>query len=711
MAGKSKNDSPSVLITAALTAAVIRLAALAFPGARLWGVDMLRYHDPLLVALFTALPLIAALPFWRGLLEHAFEHIGNTIWNRLFVGSVAVFIIAVAVFPMKTFFYGDGGSLIAEIYRMGSSQGYTGTLLLNLQSAPLAGVLLHGLASGIPTVINTIGMPLPETAHYPFHAVSLIGAAAIGFIIALEKDRAARLPLLLLIWGTGGVLLFFGYVEMYLPVHLAVTAYLLAATGVMRDGRPPWHAILLFILALAAHYMTLALLPTLLFLILRRHTFMRVLTGSWRAILLSAGGIIVAAGLVYLAAGFAHSDSRVVMPLQPVSTDAGTLSYTLLSSWHLLDLINLVLLVALFPLLYLGILFITRRHTLQFDDGLRLQLIAAFFFMLFLLFANTSLGLARDWDIAAPLGAMVALLIFAVQSGEAHAVRLARLLQTGVTAALFMLPWIAVNVDEDASAARFADIMPLDDEHMYGDYALSGYEALRKHALHESDYAREARLLQRMIEVVGYPEQYRLLMTNALLHVRTQPDAYLRLNTWMLGALESQARELRDKKTDRGYAISLWQIDSLGAVVAADAVQYGTARDLYQPMERFARRSGCKSGYELLSATLLYEEGRMAEAAACFSHAWDAGFHDPRMDGLYGSSLFQDGRREAADSVFAEGMQHHGDDAQFLFIAASTYLRDPSRRAEALRLLEKARKCNPPEQARVRIDQLLKALR
>lgn len=710
MAGKPASRQSNLLIAAAAAAAGLRLAALALPGARVWGFDILRSFDPMWIAAFTLLPLLAALPSLRAFLQRMFENRGAEQGNRQFIGTCILLFAAAALLPMKTFFYGDGGSLVAEIYKLGSSEHYESTLLLNLQSAPLAGILLRALTGAVPALMNTVGMQLPETAHYPFYVLSLLGVIALGLILTIEKDRSARLPLLLLISGTAGLLFFFGYVEMYLPVYLAILAYLLAAVAVTRGERPLWLAVLLYAVAVAAHFLALALLPSLLYLLLHRQSLVRKLTASWRTLLACGTAVAVLAAVAYFALGLHHSDSRIVMPLLPVRIAAGTLSYTLLSSWHLLDLVNLAALLALFPILYLAAFIAAERNTLQMDDGVRVLLIALFFFGLFEFFANTSLGLARDWDIAAPFGVMVVLLLYFLRRKEGQAARLARLLQVGFTAVLFMLPWIAVNVSEDASARRFADVMRLDDEHMYGDYALSGYEALRKHALHRQDYETEARLLQRMIEIVGYPEQYRLLMKNALLHVQDRPAEYRRLTQWMLDQLASQAADLRRRHVHEGYAISLRQIDSLAAAVAADAVLYGTIGDVYQMMEKFSEQSGCAAGRNLLAGTVLYDRGNMHAATERFAQVWDAGFHDPRADGLYGSALFQSGREAAADSIFAAGLRRWSDNPQYLFIAASTYLQSPSRREDARALLERALRSDPPAEARVRIEQLLQQI-
>ncbi|MFA6233216.1 MAG: hypothetical protein WC824_03370 [Bacteroidota bacterium] len=735
------------MIIAAAAVVALRLLALLAGDARMWGVDMLRYLDSWWVIAFSVLPLLGALPMVGTQLSRMIAK-RDFPWTGVFWTLVAVLFAAAVLFPMVTFYYGDGGPLVSEIYKIGAQEHYSSELLLNLQSAPLAGGLLHLFAVLIPEVMYSLGITLPETPLFPFFVLSLLGVVLLGLTMRIEKEHRLHLPLLFLVVGTGGGIFFFSYAEMYLPAFLAVTAYLLAASAALRGDRSVWLAVILYIAAVATHYMMLSLLPSLLYLLLRKQAVVKVLTSSGRALALSFAGVLALAFAAYFAFGFQQSESRVIMPLLPVTTAAGTLSYTLFSSYHLLDLVNLLLLLAAFPLFYL--LFAssgidsapgagkskgensTARGTARSmsdvpgsthrdHEALRFQLIAGYSFLLFLFFANTSLGLARDWDIAAPLGVIIVMVLFEFSGKTAGSstrpqpmksqLQTARLLQAGIVTILFAVPWIATNVNYGASTARFAGIMKLDDEHMYGDYALSGYEALRKQAVHAKDFARESEILQRMIEIVGYTEQYRMLIADALYYVEKQPERYFQLNDWMLDRLARQAVSLHTRGATRDYAISLKQIDSLAAVMTVESITYSRMQGMYPRILAFADRSGCETGKNILLGTGRYLEENFGEALPFFTKVREEEFRDPRVDGMYGSILYISGDMVRSDAEFEDGLQRYGKDPQYLFMVATSYLRRQERIPEARVLLERARALNPPAQAREQIEDILKQMK
>ncbi|MFZ1731819.1 MAG: hypothetical protein WBQ23_02580 [Bacteroidota bacterium] len=751
MSAKSNSSSRSfIMIVAAAIVVSLRLLAMLAGDARVWGVDVLRHLDLWWLAAFSILPLVAALPAVETRLSKFLDR-RDLPWTRIFWGTAALLFAAVLLFPMDTFYYGDGGPLLSEIYKIGAQEHYSSEMLLNVKSAPLAGGLLHSLTLLIPNVMHPLGITLPKTPLFPFFALCMIGVVLLGISMLIEKDPRRRLPILLLVVGTGGGLFFFRYAEMYLPVFLAITAYLLAASAALRGDRPLWPSVLLFIIAVSAHFMALALLPSLLFLLLRRQSLVKTLTSTGRALSLSFAGMLALAFAIYFAFGFQQSDSRVIMPLLPVATEAGTLSYTLLSSYHLLDLVNILLLVAAFPLIYLLVGLLgnngkkspAKQHmsggsdaskkdktesgqnagakgswkqsvpsagdTVPGKEAFYFQLIAGYSFLLFLFFANTSLGLARDWDIAAPLGVMIVMVLvefFRADGGAGSRVP-AALLQAGIVAVLFNVPWVAANVNLTASTARFAGIMKLDDEHMYGDYALSGYEALRKQAVHAGEYVKEGEILQRMIEIVGYCEQYRMLLTNALYYVEKQPERYFELNDWMLKRLAGKSGQLRNSGSVGDYSITLNQIDSLAAVMAVESISYGKMQEMYPRILAFAEKSGCATAKNTLLGTGWYLEENIEKSIPYFAAVRAAGFRDSRIDAMYGSGLYVSGDVGRGNAEFQDGLKRYGDNPQYLFMVATSYLRRNERLPEARALLEAALSKNPPPEARAQIEEVL----
>ncbi|MCZ7557298.1 MAG: hypothetical protein M5R41_12935 [Bacteroidia bacterium] len=689
--------------------ALLRMLPLLFPEGRLWGLDAGIYLDPVVHAFLTLFLLLLALPAVQRHVAQWVDAGDRKRWSARTRVLASILFLAAILFPMGTFFYGDGGNLVSEVYKIGARKEYISDILLNLQSAPLAGGILHGLAMGIPSAMFAVGMTPPATPMFPFFALALLGVIGVYFAVRLRQDPKARFADLLLISGSAAALLFFSYVEMYLTVTVAITAFLLAGQRALRGELPRIVVVLLYVIALAAHYMTLALLPALLFLLFEKSSFVARLAGTRRALLTTWLASVGIFAILYWFLGFASSDSRIVMPLFEQRSDAGTLSYTLLSSAHLLDFVNLLLLLGSLPLLIVLASVIFRRGTMWTTER-GFLLLALLYFGTFIFFSNTSLGLARDWDIAAPLSIIFVLLAAHTLSDGETGERSSLPVVLGCASLIAVLPWLFVNIDDDTAAQRFESVIQLDDEHMYGDYALSGYEALRKYYLHHGRLDEEARILYRMVDLVGYPEQYRLLLVNSIARFHTDRNASLQTQLWMLDRLgrASDAMILAGKADS--YAISRWEIDSLVAVISVESITNSTMQQVFTPVKNMVDRGGLKLGHDILIGAGWYLDERFFEASEALRTVWESRFRDARVDGMYGSSLSLSGLPDIGDAVFQEASQWHGEHPQFLFFFAITQLRLDRQAGAAKTALQLALTYNPPASAREQIEEILASI-
>jgi hypothetical protein len=698
-----------------LTLAIVLFALLrglpfAFPDLRLWGLDAATYLDTAVVLVLMLLLLAFALPpvqlrfaQWAGTID-------QKVWTTRTQVLAALLLLLAILFPMGTFFYGDGGTLVSEVYKIGALEEYSSSILLNWKSAPLAGAILHALAAGIPSALFALGLTPPATPMFPFFALSLLGIIGLYLAVNLQRDPKARFMDLLFISGSASVLLFFSYVEMYLTATLAITAFLLAGRRALRGELSITLVVLLYAIALAAHYMTLALLPALLYVVFARSSVAARLAGSGRALIATWLVSLGVVALLYWLLGFASSDSRVVMPLFEQTTDAGTLSYTLLSSAHLIDFVNLLLLLGSLPLLFMLMTSFFSGSSSR-DAEQSFLIIALLYFGTFIFFANTSFGLARDWDIAAPMGIMFVMLATRSLSHVASAGRNAVLLVLGSASVIAIIPWMLVNIDDDRAAQRFESVMQLDEERMYGDYAMSGYEALRKYYLHHGRLDDEARILFRMVDAVGYPEQYRLLLVNSISRFHTNRTASLQSQLWMLDRLGRASDAMILSGRNETYAISRWEIDSLVATIAVESITNSTMKEIFHPVKGMVDRAGLKLGYDILIGAGWYLDERFLEASEALRSTWESRFRDARIDGMYGSALSLSGLPEVGDAVFYEASQWHGDHPQFLFFFAITQLRMNRQAGAAKTALQLALTYNPPASAREQIEEILESVR
>ncbi|MBE0644070.1 MAG: hypothetical protein IH600_08320 [Bacteroidetes bacterium] len=683
---KTKQLAPmpwSMLGTALVIPLAVQLAALVLPMDRLWGVDALRSLPSAMTWTMLLLPFVLYLVL-RGMDV-------DPLRTPLALLLLALALAPPLLWPMHTYFYGDGGLLIPQVHRFSVNGGFEQDLLLNFKSSPLAGMLIIAAMKAAPAVGSSLHFLMPEDALYPFRWVSFACLAAVVAYILITARGRHRLALLLALAGTAGVLLYSGYVEFYAPVFAAVTVYLIAAERAITGKSALWPVLLGFAVAVAAHYMALVLLPSLLLVVGYRSEPLR---GRLRVLrhldlrkgLLGGGVILAAWTVIYFLAGFADSPSRIVMPTVAQKSAAGLQSYTLFSSWHLIDMLNLLMLLAPAALIALLWTWISSWRGRKFGDAVdAFHAMNVLAFSGFAFFANASLGLARDWDLLSPLGIIVLLAALSAlrrKYDDRAAVALAMI------SVFLVLPWTQLHRDDNATADRFTRILQLDDAHMFGDYALSGYDALRKYRHRSGDLAGEIRLTERMIEILDYPQHYRELSGMAQLLHATDPQQTVATQQFMLQRLENRAAKLSDSGTDRDYSISLRQIDSLVQSIGYLALGNGMFPEIAPALQRVAGYTREHRAYPAIEGLALYQQGRYADAAERFTAALKEGYASPNMYLLFGNALALSQQYSASLSRFEEGVRRYPDDGMLRFTLGKYYVRariQPARAAELLR--------------------------
>ncbi len=654
----------------------LRLAALLLPVDRMWGIDVLRDLSLWEALLYSLLPLLAVLlpQSASSRIDVLLRERGGAIARLLFLAL----LLAGALLPMETFFHGDGGLLVPQIHRFAAGESVDYTLLLNAKSSPLAGALIIGAMHALPGILPLLGLGQPTTALYPFPIVSALSLLVLALWTRRTLPAREQAVMAMLSTGSAGVLFFFGYVEYYAPVFVAVLIVLASATRTLRGEAPLWPVFVAYAFAVAAHYLALALLPAILYVTATRMRQGRIREFVVRHPLRMAAGVLGMFCVLYAAAGFASSDSRIVMPLFDVQSEAGTLRYTLLSWAHLADMVNVLLLLA--PLALLP-LFVRDNDGARSGERMFLLLSVLFLFS-FVFFANTSLGLARDWDIAAPLGAALLLTAVAMTVRASRAVPMLLLASLALT-----LPWVAVNVRSEASAARFERLLALDSDKMYGDYALSGYEALRKYHRNRGNADKDIAITQRMVELLDYPLHYRELIGAVQPLARTNGARYAELQAWMLDRLARRAEDLRARGSMRDYSIGMEQIDSLAQAIGMLGMAGGVGADEAQLARIAAVTRGGRS-WPGIDAMRAYAERRYAEAALLFESALREGHASPGAWLLFGNALALSGAPSAALDMLERGVAAFPDDGMLRFTLGKYYLRAGFRLERARELLQ-----------------------
>jgi tetratricopeptide (TPR) repeat protein len=691
-------------------AALVRLASLLFAGGRWWGLDYLALLTVPMSVILTVCALLPLLPWTAHLLDRVvrmLEGPGGT-WT---VRAVVVVVAAVIVFcPMETFFYGDGALLVPQVYRMTEGLSYQLDIVLNLKSSPVAGVLIYSTIKFIPWLLQGLSLPLPETALFPFKAVSIVCLAAYGIVIMRKRSASESMPMLLVALGLAGTLFFFGYVEFYTPVFVAFAAYMIFAQRFLegRGGLAP--AVAAWIAALLCHYFTLALLPSLIYLIaVWRSNKNGGAKPSGKLILAVSLGAVAAFAAVYFVSGMWHTDSRIVMPLVAITSDAGVYSYTLLSGRHLLDLLNMLLLVAPVPLLYIIISHVRSDKQDMLNSGVsRFYFISTGFFFCFIFFANTSLGLARDWDIAASLGVLIGFHALWIASRKGKQAAKREQMALGTASLLYVIPWLMININPETSAARFEKLVALDADVIYKDYVMSGYEALRKFHAFRGDADKDLEWSKKKVELLDYPQDYRELI-GMTLTLKSDTARYFGLYQFMLERLADKAESFRAKGIDRDYSISFQTIDSLAEVMAFYTWIDRADKRYAQLLNRIIDANPKSSRLQVLAGLEAYQRNDFPRAIDEVQKTLDRRFEEPLLYELLGSALAIVGRYSESLQKYEAGIDRFPMDQVLQYNLAKIYLKAGIKYDRAIALLQQCRSVEADPGRAAEIEKLIRA--
>ncbi|MFA6233719.1 MAG: hypothetical protein WC824_05935 [Bacteroidota bacterium] len=541
-----------------LLIALLRIGAAFVPTTRVWGLHALAYLPLWAAVLFGAAAVLFASP----LLYRIFAWKARTFLSAASSAPAWLWPALMAViggllfwfFRMETSFLGDGAVYLAEIYRYTSGLPFASDVLFSTASAPLTGRSIAALALYIYGMVTESGSLLAYTqsAFWVSGVIAGIAYILLSFSSArrLFRDAELRFGFLLLLLFTPGLLFFFGYVEYYTLFFTAGLAYFLTLALTVRKQIGIFWPVAAFVLMSALHLMGLVALPSLLLLLLWRfggEAGRRLLRPG--VVFAAIGIVLLAAGAYYFATGIAWNGSRIALALQSFGSEGAVQRYSLLSSWHLGDVLNMLILLAapVVPLFF----FLSWREKLRDAETLIAFTNLAFFsFLLF--FGYTCFGMARDWDVNALWApALLFVLASALRDARPDAWRYRMYLAAGA-AMTAVLPWIAVNVTTDSSVARFRHIMSLDDTHVTGDFALNGYEHLRKHYRSVGDPEGVLWAIEKKIETVGYQSDYFAYLTEVM---NLQDGvAVRRAFDFATAQLQKSLREMERRGVDTLYA-------------------------------------------------------------------------------------------------------------------------------------------------------------
>jgi tetratricopeptide (TPR) repeat protein len=453
---------------------VARFITSFLPHLRAWGINHLAYLPLWVRVSFVLLSFCVFVPkFNRGIRSIArkvFSFITEQIPRpKRFYWYAIASLVSMGIFwafRCRTHFLGDGCGLVAtldagDVMHMWSEIGET---------------MLYGSLHKLLNVFSSVDTELT------FQVGSILAGGIFVFLALwisdhLGKDLFEKVFVFSILATMGSILLFFGYVERYSFVSLAVLGYVFSSVKWIEERGKIVVPILLFVLAVALHLSSFFLLPSLIYLFL--------LTGQTRItatkLLLAGVVMLLALALVSLYVYFykPRLEGVFVLPFQHEFTSRFSSGYTSFSLTHLLDMVNELFLLSMAGvILILTTLVVAYRKIHITSPRMFFLLLVVGFGLIFHFTLDPRLGAAKDWDMFAitSIGyAILGITLFLHLGLRTDPLKYACVVLVW-TSFLSLAPWIAVNASEPRAVQRFGDLLELDPmRSKSGRFVLIGY--------------------------------------------------------------------------------------------------------------------------------------------------------------------------------------------------------------------------------------------
>jgi hypothetical protein len=460
---------------------LMHLFASFFPEFRLWGLNYFLYFPPSvryalsLMGLFFLVPSVnrAAMDCIGGFLERPKDWLLKT--NRYLRYALSS-LLCVPIFWLlreKTHILGDGALRATEIKKG-----------IRLSPTEPLDVFLHSQAYQL----FRSWWNWDEFTTYAFLSC-LAGAVFLFFALLLSKEIGQIKKGNLLVFGivatTGGIQLFFGYVESYSFLYASVIAYLFFCVRYLKGKCSFAVPCLVYLISSSLHVSGFFLLPSLIYLFIlknKKDVNQSEMGFDTQGMAFLFTALFVSIAEIWLLRGMASSNEKVPLTHYLIAPLGRTdVSYTLFSVSHLLDVLNEQLMI--FPVgiaVWAAVLLFRRRGAVKTDKVSGFLASVALSFSVFAILVDPKLGYARDWDLFATTG-----IGYAVWG----AYLFVRLLKSEglknlnyvtsvvlVSGLLCVTPWVLVNSSAEKSVQRFENLLCLDRERSgYGREILARY--------------------------------------------------------------------------------------------------------------------------------------------------------------------------------------------------------------------------------------------
>lgn len=565
-----------------------------------------------------------------------------TLLGRIFEWPILLALLFAGIcyaFPLEWSLLGDGTLFIGYNYKLDKGGDFK--------------VLPRELLSTL--IIQGTHKVLTELRGRTINSMlsfQIIGAIAAFFWcyvsvklsrLIVDNDRSdaswLRLLSLILLLTSGSTLLFFGYVEVYALSYAAALGVIYVCLRYARNECDIVTVLSVLALAMLLHLQNVLLLPGILFLIVKRQNPEFTINWKW---VVGVLGVLLS---IYIYSQFSPLTGKTIAdnPFIPF-TSVNEINYTLLSSQHLIDLLNAHLLLAPIALI-LTIAIVLRKPGIRSAE-VRFIAIALFFFEAYLIGGNLVFGLARDWDAVAFIGPLFAISSILLLQQVTFDGLPTRQLSYALSFAslLFLAQWLTVNQDLKQSLLRYKSILETYRPLISKTNTHYGYENIRK-VLRYFHPAEELHVIHEMLKLQPWPvtttrvaeilaDRVNDLDRVAYDQIHKIRDELMAMNDSLLLVEEVGEEKLRADVKHSANVINLADILCFIIGFEAKTVTKDSANAFALAQEFIRRHPRLPQGYELMAELKLAfnkQEDSLIAAMASKSIELDSGRPRPYL--------------------------------------------------------------------------------
>jgi Tfp pilus assembly protein PilF len=494
-----------VLFSVAATVLILNIAGAISPSGLNWGFHAFGFIPPVIaIALFFLIALLFLGPVQEkitsllGKVVHYFH--AKDPWVRRMSTLIGLTASGIIFWLMreKTFLLGDGNLKIRAVRDVVQVSDIPAIF----NNEPMAGLLYWKVRQ----LLLPAGL-LPNDEFAIQLVTTLCGVFTLAALWYIAEELLENIPHRILLFvfmiGSGVTQFFFGYVEVYPPLYLFFVLLVLSLIRWEKNYLSVIYPSVIYGVLFSLHFGMIMLLPVMMvvwFCEARRTSVLHVVA--------ACGAALVTSVLLLWLCGFSvpsFINAFTGRERHILTVDPGTAYWSVYGffSWfHLLDLINIIILISpmavpillVFPLTAIG------RTTLQGWTGIILFL-CALCGLVFTTIVNPELGMARDWDLFATyLSSAVFCAAFFLSVLLKNGILTGRIMI--LLAGISFIPtavFVSTNAQEKSSVRRCAALL---DPRIMGRHAvLTGLEEIAVYYRGVKDVGRSAEYYEKYLSI------------------------------------------------------------------------------------------------------------------------------------------------------------------------------------------------------------------